>query len=147
MIQIEHNGATVGLFASKAPPGFIDFTLREEIGGDWEAVLAGASFVTTDEEGQTVPVEGVHLDLIGPIVITPAVLSEDGLTVLTSAEMDERTHINLRIRGDVDWQSFALDWAQDGTAAPANAGEQGVTLNGLTMIDPDSLSSPSRVWA
>lgn len=137
----------IDVYATYGTPTLVDFMLREELEGDWETVLLSYGFLQEDEEQNLVPVFGVNLDVIGPIVIAPAVLGEDGETVVVPAVMDNRTHINMRVMTSLDWQPFALDWVTKGAMADPNSNEACVTYEGLTMIDPNSLSSPSRVWA
>lgn len=159
MIDIEHNGQTVGLYASDAPSGMVDLFIREEVGGDWIAALTSHGIVEgLSEEGEVIPSVGVNLDVIGPVTLVPAVLSADGLTVITPAVVDTRVHVNVRLTGEAleavhvasglkRWQNFALTWLEQGAVAQANKTEDGKALAGITLIDPDSIATPARVWA
>jgi hypothetical protein len=104
--------------------------------------------VTHDEVG---PAPHVHIS--GPMypVITPAVIDEER-HVTTPAVTDTRPHYNLRI---APWAQETL--ASDGvtprcagtpiTEADRNAAEQGIYTSGITVLDPQTIASPQRVWA
>lgn len=72
----------------------------------------------------------ILVDEIGPIVITPAVLDENG-DVVDEAVIDLSHHVNLRYLGEDN--SFAATLA---------AGASGVQ-----WIDPSTVSTPARIWA
>ncbi len=62
--------------------------------------------------------------------------------------MDSRYHVNLRLGPDIiaggAWEKWAIQWAQLGSDGinPNNV-ETGKALNGITLIDPESLSGPA----
>jgi hypothetical protein len=160
MITIaDHLGRDVPVFAAIGPLGVIDLIVREEKGGDWVAAAMAAELLTgTDPEtGELIRSRGVNIDVIGPVVVTPAVMAEDGETVVTPDVIDPRTHLNIRLSGPAltnmrtgsslkKWEWYALAWMR-GAEASSNKNEQGQTLSGVTLIDPDSIATPARVWA
>jgi hypothetical protein len=70
-----------------------------------------AQQVTNPDTGQPVwvPTEGVHIDRLGNMVITPAVM--DGLTVVTPAVIDPWFSFNVRLSGQkfLDDQDTVLE--------------------------------------
>ena len=81
-----------------------------------------------DAFAATLP-EGILIDEIGPIVTTPAVLSEDG-TELTPAVIDNHHHVNVRVMDDtVDCVVLAQGYHY------------------VQWIDPDTVDTPARIWA
>lgn len=99
----------------------IDLMLR----ADDEATLAAALPMLRDG-GVWVTASHHHaLDLIGPVEIAPATLDEAG-GIVTPATLDERFHLNLRLRDDCpDCEAIQA------TAAPF-------------VVTP---GDPARVWA
>ena len=107
---------------------------------------------------------------IVPIEKTPAVMSEDGLTVVTPAVYDPRIHLNIRITEDAlrrvvaedDEESplFAFNGLNSATVwayiwslgdsmseQDRNNYEDGKVRGPITLIDPDTIATPVRVWA
>lgn len=104
-------------------------------------------------KGQLVLVRGVHIDEIGPMVITPPVMSEDGMTMVTPPVMDMRHHVNLRIvepamsavddQGRNKVETLTALWSA-GAPAETNAGETATEVQGVEWVR--GVSSQSRVW-
>ena len=96
------------------------------------------SFVTSWPDTFT----DILVDEIGPIVTTPAVLDEDG-EIVTPAVVDDHWHTNVRVLRPVitttDEEGTVTEI--DVCAVLAQGGE------GVAWIDPDTVSSPSRIWA
>ena len=84
----------------------------------------------------------ILVDEIGPIVTTPAVLDEDG-EIVTPAVVDDHWHVNVRVLRPVitttDTEGNVTE--TDVCAVLAEGGE------GVAWIDPDTVNSPSRIWA
>jgi hypothetical protein len=89
-------------------------------------------------------------------MLTPAVLDGDG-NETTPAVFDTRHHVNFRLappaserldeHGDPRWWQWALAWTMQGdNDTNPNAAEQAKILHDITLIDPDTISSPSRVF-
>lgn len=88
--------------------------------------------------------DGCYIDEIGPIVVTPAVISQDG-TILIPAVMDDRHHVNVRliqIAGPAP-DPLPEDYVQQGhdPAVLAQGGE------GVEWVDPATVDNPRRIWA
>lgn len=108
---------------------------------------------TTQGTGEYKVAKGVEIYPIGPVVITPAVLDEDG-NVTTPAVMDTRHHVNFRMgepavsRSDEDgllWHKWAIYWTMQGADdTQINNAEQGKVMLGVSLIDPDTISSKAR---
>jgi hypothetical protein len=89
-----------------------DYYLRGDTEADLIAALPMLRFhndAVTDKDGNVVEAEqdgwetsGQHhaIDVMGACILSPAVMSEDGETVVTPAEIDERFHVNLRLRSN-----------------------------------------------
>lgn len=85
----------------------------------------------------------ILVDEIGPIVITPAVLDEDG-DVIEEAVIDLSHHVNLRVlRPATTYTDESGVEHTDGVdCAVLAAGGPGVE-----WVSPDMVSSPERIWA
>ena len=135
---------------------------------DAAALVAGLTYevmqTVVDEEtgeetqqptGEIRTARGVEIHHIGPVVITPAVLDEEG-NVTTPAVMDTRHHVNFRMgepavsrtdeEGTLLWQRWAAQWTAAGADdTNRNNAEEGKVLMGVSLIDPDTVSSKSLV--
>ena len=111
---------------------------------------------TQEPTGEIATAKGVEIHHIGSVELTPAVLDEDG-NVTTPATFDPRHHANFRMGepavsrtnefGNLLWHVWGLAWTQGGTPdLQRNAAEDGRKLYGVTLIDPDTISIPARVW-
>ena len=87
---------------------------------------------------------GCYIDEIGPIVTTPAVISEDG-TILTPAVMDDRHHVNVRVTQIAGPLPDPLPdgYVQQGhdLAVLAQGGA------GVEWVDHTTVDNPRRIWA
>lgn len=133
---------------------------------DAAALVAGLTYevmetVTDPETGEETQqptgeirvARGVEIHHIGPVVITPAIMDEEG-NVTTPAVMDTRHHVNFRMgepaisRTDADgllWHKWATYWTAQGTDdTQINNAEQGKVMLGVSLIDPDTISSKAR---
>ena len=109
---------------------------------------------TQQPTGEIRVARGVEIYPIGPVVITPALLDEDG-NVTTQAVMDTRHHVNFRMGepaisrrdsyGVLEWEKWAMAWTIGGADdAQVNNAEQGKVMLGVSLIDPDTISSKAR---
>lgn len=100
--------------------------------------------------------DGISIDVLGSVLVTPATYDELGVE-LTAAVMDERYHVNLRLmppatlklneQGVERWKAWAQSWSVYGVVdAVNNSGESALVMLGVSLIDPDTVSSPSRKW-
>lgn len=112
-----------------------------------------------NEDGSIQPGDGVSIDFIGPVMLTPAVLDVDGETVLTPAVFDTRDHLNLRLVGyalerpsnvtpdEKMWVETLVLWHLYGTTDPVvNASEEAVLWTTVGLIEPDTIVDQDRVW-
>lgn len=151
--------------------GFVDAQVRATDLAAFEAAakLAGLLYevtetVTDPETGEAteqgtgvwVPARGVHIDHLGPVVISPGTYAEDG-TEIVPPGIDTRHHANIRLsppattntdeNGRLLWHKWALEWTQNGTPDPqVNATEKARVLMDVALIDPETISSPARMW-
>lgn len=132
-------GEPVEVFARECG-GYIDMIVRADAHGYWRNVAEDWGLIDADENAMP----GVTIDPIGPVETTPAVFDALG-AVVTPAITDNRYHLNLRVSADFDWQPFAVKWTQDGTATAPNNSEDGRRFYRVTLIDPDTITSPARV--
>lgn len=85
----------------------------------------------------------VLIDEIGPIVITPAVLDENG-EIVEEAIINAEHHVNLRVlRPATTWVDEQGDTHTSGVDCAVLA--QGGT--DVEWIDPAIVTSPERIWA
>lgn len=155
MVPVRAQGQTVE-FLTRAASAEVTEALARQVG------LYIEGRVTDPETGEKVGTgewslaPGVEMSRVGAITLTPAVLDESG-EVVTPAVMDDRDHVNWRLyppastnvdlEGNVRWHSWALMWSTQGTAETPNTSEDAVALNGIALIDPDSITTPTRIWA
>jgi hypothetical protein len=153
--------------------GIFDAVIRAD---DEATFLAAAKYaelyfevmdnVTDEETGDVTQVgsgvyeisKGVDIDPIGPVMLTAGTYDDDGGQI-TAPTFDTRYHVNVRMMspaidradeyGVVKWHKWAMAWTLGGadlTSTNTNAGEVGKTLQNVSLIDPSTISSPSRVW-
>ena len=112
---------------------------------------------TTTGTGEWLTAAGVNIDHIGPVVVVAGTYDADGVE-LTAPTYDTRHHVNIRLMdpalsqrdasGLLKWQKWAAAWSMDGAPdTQINAAEVGKVLQGVCLIDPPSIRSPSRRWA
>lgn len=133
-------GELVEVFARECGD-YVDMIVRADTHGYWRNVAEDWGLIDADEN----PMLGVTIDPIGPVETTPAVFDALG-AVITAAIIDNRYHLNLRVATDFNWRPFASKWTQDGSATVSNASENGKRFYRVTLIDPDTISTPSRVF-
>lgn len=133
-------GELVEVFARECGD-YVDMIVRADTHGYWRNVAEDWGLIDADEN----PMLGVTIDPIGPVETTPAVFDALG-AVITAAIIDNRYHLNLRVATDFNWRPFASKWTQDGSATMSNASENGKRFYRVTLLDPDTISTPSRVF-
>jgi hypothetical protein len=100
-----------------------------------------------EASGPLIPAYGITITEIGPHILVPAVVDADGFEV-TPAIMDNRHHVNFWLdaatvaRGE--WMRWATAWTYYGSDIVANAEEAGVSMNGIELIDPETVKRPSN---
>jgi hypothetical protein len=98
--------------------------------------------------GPLIPAPGVTITEIGPLVLTPGTYAEDG-TEITPPVMDNRYHVNFWLSPAIVerglWMQWALDWTENGQPGTPNHAEESVVYEGIELIDPLTVSSPSNV--
>lgn len=113
---------------------------------DGAALSVGLRYL--NDEGETVTPRSVTITELGPYVITPATYDAEG-NELTPAVVDNRHHVNFWIdltrTEDQSWQQWGPLWTTNGQLAASNASEVAYAYNGIELIDPMTVSSPSNV--
>ena len=98
--------------------------------------------------GAVIPTQGNTVTRIGSHVITPATYDEEGNEV-TPAVMDNRFHVNFWLSPEAtkrgEWEAWIVQWMLNGTLAEQNRSEVALLYQGVEVIDPASISSPSNV--
>ncbi|MCO5129835.1 MAG: hypothetical protein M9932_04630 [Xanthobacteraceae bacterium] len=64
---------------------------------DHDALIEALPFLAFDDDGAVGDTDRYAMDLIGPVIVSDAVIGGDGETVVTPAVMDDRYHANLRL--------------------------------------------------
>lgn len=142
-VTIPHpeTGEPTELFVRINEDGYVDALCRAASKSAWDAAAA-ANGLTVDG----LPIPGASIDVIGSVITSPAVLDSEGNEV-TPATIDNRYHVNLRLAPDRAWFPIAYNWMRYGNDdAQANNAEGTRTLARVSLIDPDSINTPSRVW-
>jgi hypothetical protein len=113
---------------------------------DGAALSVGLRYL--NDEGEVATPRSVTITELGPYVITPATHDAEG-NETSPAVVDNRYHVNFWIdlaRADeLLWQQWAPQWTTNGQVASANASEVAYAYNGVELIDPMTVSSPSNV--
>lgn len=160
MIEIDGTQAYVSIIDGMLHAN-IRATDRETFRAQAQAV--GLMVEQQDDEGNTVlrvhrnvDLTEEQPDLADPrsapmprIVLDPGEMDGDG-NYTVQPTFDSRYHANFRLNRYATeagaWHSWAKAWTLSGTQATPNAAEQSMELQGIELIDPDSISSPSNRW-
>lgn len=130
-------GLQVGLLRYQNPAQ--DAVVDEEGNVITEAVPAS---------GAIIPTQGNTVVRLGPHVITPATYDDEG-NELTPAVMDDRYHVNFTLGPEAtargEWITWIEQWMANGTLADQNKSEVALEYQGVEVIDPASIQSPSNV--
>ena len=101
-----------------------------------------------EASGPLIPSPGTTITELGPLVLTPGTYDEEG-NELTPPVMDNRYHVNswlapwLVERGG--WKTWGVMWTQNGQPVDPNNAEEAVAYQGIELIDPLTVSSPSNI--
>lgn len=137
--------------------GMVDAIIRASSYEAFEAAALSVRILVQEDDGTIRPGNGVDIDHIGPVVLTPGEYDEAGNEIVAPV-MDTRHHVNVRLTGfaldDVDeetgmlrWHLWGIAWSRDGVPDPSpNSAEEARVLYDVALIDPDTISSPVRVW-
>ena len=151
--------------------GMLDATIRcdSREAFDAAALYAGLFYevmekVTDEETGEVTQVatgeikqaKGVYIDHIGPVMIQSAEYDSEGVET-APAVFDNRHHVNFRLvdtalegvdeYGVLKWHKWSMAWSIGGSPDDViNAEEEALKLYGVSLIDADTIRSPSRVW-
>lgn len=100
-----------------------------------------------EASGPLIPAQGVTITEIGDLVLTPTVLDAEG-NVTTPAVTDGRFHVNFWLNSGLVagglWKQWAVAWTINGQPAVQNNQEQGMAFQGIELIDPTTVTSPSN---
>lgn len=131
--------------------GVLHATIRAVDQVTYQALALQAGILMTDEDGRLRDAPGVTTHEIGPAVLRAAEMDIAGV-IIRAADLDERWHVNFWLspalveRGA--WEGWALQWSIAGRSllpAEVNKLEAGAVLDGIELIDPDSIASPANV--
>lgn len=101
-----------------------------------------------EASGPLIPAPGVTITELGHLVLTPGTYDEKG-NEQTPPVMDNRHHANFWLapwlvdRGL--WKTWGVMWTQNGQPVDPNNTEEAIAYNGIELIDPITVSSPSNV--
>lgn len=168
VIVKDWNGQDVEIFV-RVSSGMVDTIVRAADRATFEAAAMAQKIMyevtetvidpNTGEEtqvptGEILPAAGVYLDHLGPVMTNPGD-PENGI----EPTFDTRHHINMRIVEPAlsamsenvpdfpSWLVTAIVWSSQGTSdTQINSAERSTVLNGVSIIDPDSITTPNRVW-
>lgn len=101
---------------------------------DAQALAVGLKIA--EESGTLIPAPGVTITEIGELL-------------LSDGTVDTRYHanfwLNARLVAKGLWTQWALAWTLNGQTVTPNNQEQGVEFQGIELIDPATVTSPSNV--
>ena len=112
-----------------------DLMYRADTKAAWDAYASDMALA--DDDGRPL---GCYIDEIGPIVVTPAVISEDG-TILTPAVMDDRHHVNVRVI------NLPTITDEDGNISVISMADLAAGTADVEWVDPTTVNSAHRIWA
>jgi hypothetical protein len=154
----DQDGNDVEIYARQSG-GYIDTIVRADSQQAFETAALARNILVQDAEGNLAPSKGVSIDALGPVMLTAGTYDAEG-NELTPPTFDNRYHVNMRIGEfalsvmDADfpdlpsWVVTGITWTLQGQPdSNVNASETAKVLYSVALIDPDSISSPSRVWA
>jgi hypothetical protein len=101
-----------------------------------------------EASGPLIPSSGTTITELGPLVLTPGTYDEEG-NELTPPVVDSRWHVNYWLapwlveRGG--WKTWGVMWTQNGQPVDPNNAEEAVAYQGIELIDPLTVSSPSNI--
>jgi hypothetical protein len=85
---------------------------------------------------------------MGPHTLVPATYDEEG-NEITPAVVDSRYHVNFWMAPWLvernGWEQWALTWTQNGQPGTPNHAEESVVYEGIELINPLTVTSPSNV--
>lgn len=102
-----------------------------------------------EPSGPLVPVRGVTIAELGPMVLTPGTYDDEG-NELTPPVEDSRYHVNFWLPSNLvatdGWQKLVRKWRAAGTAvAQRNKNEQAIKADGIELLDPTTIATPRNV--
>ena len=160
MIIQDKNGDSFEAFAEVTPTGaleVIDFMASAPSREILEQVSLASNLMVQDEDGSLRDAPNCVSDWIGHPVSEPAVLSEDGETVITPAILSPDYLVNWRLGPrdklgrDADgyelWQLTCAAWALQGVTVQLTDTLRAYELHGVRQIDGKAVKTPHRVWA
>jgi len=123
--------------------GMLDAIVRATDADTFETAARWAELKYENDDGEWVASPGVNIDVLGPVQV--------------GETWDTRYHANIRIAdpalskvdeyGVLKWEKWAMAWTMGGEDdTQINKAEVGKVLQGVSLIDPDTISSPSRRW-
>ena len=98
--------------------------------------------------GPLVPTQGNTVTRIGPQVLTPGTYDDEG-NELTPPVLDNRYHCNFWLGPETtargEWINWIEQWMANGTLAEQNKSEVALKYEGIELIDPSTIGTPSNV--
>ena len=108
---------------------------------------AEVGILVDDGDGQRTA-SGVAYHEMGPLLLKSGEFDAD-MNVVVPPVVDSRWHVNLWLQQSAidagNWQQWAKAWTENGQVAQSNANEVAVIYQGVELIDPMTVSSPSNV--
>ncbi len=100
-----------------------------------------------EASGPLVSAPGVTIAELGPHVITPGEYDDEG-NEIKAPKMDNRYHVNFWLNQQLveigKWEQWALAWSAYGSQAEANKQEVALKFQGVELVDPTTINSPSN---
>jgi hypothetical protein len=97
--------------------------------------------------GPLIASPNVTIHEIGPFVITPGVYDDEG-NEIEPPVIDNRYHVNFwlgpRLVRKGLWKQWAVTWPTQGEPSTPNKSERGVVFQGIELIDPLTIQTPSN---
>ena len=159
MTILDQQGNSVQIYATERD-GFVDTCIRATDRATWvqaalsQNLLYQEPIYEKDQNTGEATIVGYNDEIKAS---AGANISEIGPAVISTAVVDSRFHLNMRIAepllSKVDasgyplWKATALLWMNVGQdVTQVNNQETAKVVSGVEMIDPDSIVNPDRVW-
>ena len=101
-----------------------------------------------EASGAIVPSAGNTVTRLGPHIVTPGTYDDEG-NVITPPVIDNRYHVNFWLGASVaarnTWEPWILEWMASDLEGTPNKDESSLAMNGIELIDPLTVVSPSNV--
>jgi len=100
-----------------------------------------------EASGDIIPARNITITEIGKMVLTKGQYDDD-FNEIVAPTYDERWHVNVWVPSELadqlDLMAWAVEWTRNGVVSDPVKEEESVLYEGIELIDPATVSSPSN---